>query len=234
MFELLSFGPNGWGWQMLTGMAMTIAVAVSSFSFGVVIGTAGASAKLSNSLILNVLADVYTTVVRGVPELLVIYLLFFGGSGVVMALARVFGYDERIDLNAFTIGVMAVGMISGAYSTEVIRGAVQSVPYGQIEAARACGMSRWLILRRVLVPQTMRYALPGLGNVWQLTLKDTALISVTALAELMRAAHVAAGATRQYFLFYATAGALYLVLTTVSTTLFERAERRANRGVRRA
>ena len=234
MFELLSFGPNGWGGQLLGGTAMTVAVSVSAFALGLVFGALGASAKLSRSLALTGIAEVYTTVVRGVPELLVIYLLFFGGSGMVMAVARVFGYDGYIELNSFSIGVLAVGLISGAYSTEVIRGAVQAVPHGQIEAARACGMSRWLILRRILVPQTLRYALPGLGNVWQLTLKDTALISVTALAEIMRVAHVAAGSTRQPFLFYTTAAVLYLLLTSVSTMAFERAERYANRGVRRA
>jgi len=172
--------------------------------------------------------------VRGVPELLVIYLLLFGGSGMIMAVAGVFGYSGYVELNAFSIGVAAVGLISGAYSTEVIRGAVKAVPYGQIEAARACGMGRWRILRRVLVPQTLRFALPGLGNVWQLTLKDTALISVTALAEIMRVAHIAAGSTRQSFLFYSVAALLYLALTTVSTTAFQRAERYASRGVRRA
>jgi octopine/nopaline transport system permease protein len=234
MLELLLFGPNGWGGQLLMGTAMTVAVAVSAFALGILIGSLGASAKLSHSLILNGLADLYTTVVRGIPELLVIYLLFFGGNSVVTYLASIFGYDGRVELNAFTVGVVAVGLISGAYSTEVIRGAVRSVPFGQIEAARACGMGRWLILRRVLVPQTMRFALPGLGNVWQLTLKDTALVSVTALAELMRVTHLAAGATRQPFLFYSTAAVLYLALTSLSTVLFNRAEQTANRGVRRA
>ncbi|AWU94940.1 ABC transporter permease [Azospirillum ramasamyi] len=234
MLELLLFGPNGWGGQLLIGTAMTVAVSVLAFAFGVLVGSLGASAKLSHSMPLNVVADIYTTVVRGIPELLVIYLLFFGGSSVATSIASAFGYNGRVDLDAFTIGVLAVGLISGAYSTEVIRGAVQAVPFGQIEAARACGMSRWLILRRVLVPQTLRYALPGLGNVWQLTLKDTALVSVTALAELMRVTHLAAGATRQPFLFYATAAVLYLLLTSISTALFNRAEIFANRGVRRA
>ena len=234
MLELLSFGPGGWGGQLLSGTAMTVAVSLSSFALGILFGSAGAAAKLSRSLVLNGVAEVYTTVVRGVPELLVIYLLFFGGGSMAMAVASVFGYQGYVELNAFTVGVLSVGLISGAYSTEVIRGAVQAVPMGQIEAARACGMSRWLILRRILVPQTLRYALPGLGNVWQLTLKDTALISVTALAEIMRVAHVAAGSTRQPFLFYSTAAVLYLVLTTVSTAAFERAERYASRGVRRA
>ncbi|WP_207462728.1 ABC transporter permease [Azospirillum sp. SYSU D00513] len=234
MLEILSFGPNGWGMQLLLGTAMTVAVAVSAFALGIVFGALGAAAKLSGSAILRVLAELYTTVVRGVPELLVIYLLFFGGNGMVMAVARLFGYDGFIELNAFAVGVAAVGLISGAYSTEVIRGAVRSVPHGQIEAARACGMGRALILRRILVPQTMRFALPGLGNVWQLTLKDTALVSVTALSELMRVAHLGSGSTREPFLFYGIAAALYLILTTVSTAAFNQAERHANRSLRRA
>jgi octopine/nopaline transport system permease protein len=179
-------------------------------------------------------AGVYTTVVRGVPELLVIYLLFFGGNQAVMFVAQVFGYDGYIELHAFTIGMFAVGIISGAYSTEVIRGAVLSVPKGELEAAYAIGMHRGLVFRRILVPQVARFALPGLGNVWQLTLKDTALISVTGLVEIMRQAHVAAGSTRQPFTFYAVAVVLYLLLTSFSNYGFQRAEAWANRGVRRA
>jgi len=233
MLDLLSFGPGGWGWQILAGLGMTVAVAVAAFALGVVFGSLGAAAKLGGNVVLRGVAEVYTTVVRGVPELLVIYLLFFGGSAMVVAVARVFGYGGEVSLNAFTIGVVAVGLISGSYSTEVIRGAVQSVPHGQLEAARACGMGRWLILRRILVPQTLRYALPGLGNIWQLTLKDTSLVSVTALAEIMRVAQLGAGSTRQPFLFYTTAAVLYLLLTTVSTAAFDRAERHTMRGVRR-
>lgn len=234
MLEALAFGPDGWGDEMLRGMAMTIAVAVAAFLTGVAVGSAGAAAKLSGNRALVILAEVYTTVVRGIPELLVIYLLFFGGNGMVQAVAGVFGHSGYIEVSPFVVGVVAVGLISGAYSTEVIRGAVGSVPKGQLEAATACGMSRPLILRRVLAPLTLRYALPGLGNVWQLTLKDTALISVTSLAEIMRMANVAAGSTHQPFLFYATAMALYLALTTVSTSAFDRVERWSLRGVRRA
>lgn len=234
MLDLLAFGPAGWGDEMLLGAAMTVAVASSAFLTGVVFGALGAAAKLSDNRWLAGAAETYTTVVRGVPELLVIYLLFFGGGGAATAIGQLFGYDGFIELNAFTVGVLAVGLISGAYSTEVIRGAARTVPKGQIEAARACGMSRWLILRRVLAPLTLRYALPGLGNVWQLTLKDTALISVTALAETMRMANVAANSTRQPFLFYVTAMLLYLALSTGSSLLFERAERRSLRGERKA
>lgn len=232
--ELLSFGDAGWGDEMLRAALMTLAVSVSSMLLGLVLGALGAAAKLSLIPPLRWLAEGYTTVVRGVPELLIIYLLFFGGSGAVMFVAALFGYHGYIELHAFTIGTFAIGAISGAYSTEVIRGAVLAVPAGQIEAAKAIGMARGAIFRRIMFPQVARHALPGLGNVWQFTLKDTALISVTGLVELMRQAHVAAGSTRQPFTFYLVAAACYLVLTTFSNYGFQRAEGWANRGVRRA
>jgi octopine/nopaline transport system permease protein len=232
--ELLSFGDAGWGDEMLRAALMTLAVSVSSVLLGLVFGTLGAAAKLSVIPPLRWLAEGYTTIARGVPELLIIYLLFFGGSGAVMFVAGLFGYHGYIELNAFTIGTFAIGAISGAYSTEVIRGAVLAVPPGQLEAAKAIGMARGLMFRRIMFPQVARYALPGLGNVWQFTLKDTALISVTGLVELMRQAHVAAGSTRQPFTFYLVAAALYLLLTTFSNYGFQRAEGWANRGVRRA
>ena len=231
MIELLAIGPEGWGDELLRGAAMTVVVAVLSFWLGLVIGTAAAAAKLSDSVTLRGVAATYTTVIRGVPELLVIYLFFFGSGGAVMWVARQFGYVDYIQLDSFTIGVLAVGVISGAYSTEVIRGAFQAIPAAQIEAGRAVGMSGWTIFRRVTTPQMLRLALPGLGNVWQLTLKDTALISVTALAELMRMANVAAGSTREPFIFYLAAACLYLLMTTVSQMVFQLAERRSGRSL---
>src|SRR5918996_562139 len=200
--ELLSFGDAGWGDEMLRAALMPLAVSVSSMLLGLVFGTLGAAAKLSFIPPLRWLAEGYTTIARGVPELLIIYLLFFGGSGAVMFVAALFGYHGYIELNAFTIGTFAIGAISGSYSAEVIRGAVLTVPRGEIEAAQAIGMPRALLFRRILFPQVARYALPGLGNVWQVTIKGTALISVTGLVELMRQAHVAAAATPHPFSLY--------------------------------
>jgi octopine/nopaline transport system permease protein len=232
--EILTFGDAGWGDEMLRASLVTLAVSLSSMALGLILGSIAAAAKLSDLLVARAIAGFYTTVVRGVPELLVIYLLFFGGSGAVMFVAGMFGYHGYIELNAFTIGMVAVGVVSGAYSTEVIRGAVLSVPRGEIEAAKAFGMPRSLMFRRIMAPQVARFALPGLGNVWQLTLKDTALISVTGLVEIMRQAHVASGSTRQPFTFYVVAALLYLILTTFSTYGFQKAEAWASRGVRRA
>ncbi len=231
--ELLGFGDQGWGDEMVRAGLMTLVLSVTAMLLGLFIGLLGAGAKLSGSAVLRFLGGTYTTVVRGIPELLIIYLLFFGGSGATMAVARVFGYGGYIELNAFTIGTLAIAFISGAYSTEVLRGAFLAVPRGQIEAARACGMSGLLLFRRIMLPQVARYALPGIGNVWQLTLKDTALISVTGLVEIMRQAHVAAGSTRSPFTFFLAAAVLYLIFTTASNQGFRRAENWAERGVRR-
>ena len=233
--ELLSFGDSGWGDEMARGALMTLAVALAAFALGIVIGCGGAALKLSRFLALRVIGDAYTTIVRGIPDLLIIYLLFFGGNQAAGWFAsKVFRYEGYVELNAFTIGMIAIGVVSGAYSTEVIRGAVLTVPKGQIEAAKAVGMSTWLRFRRVLGPQVMRFALPGLGNVWQLTLKDTSLISIVGLVEIMRQASVASGSTREPFTFYFVALLLYLMLTAVSNYGFGHAELWANRGVRRA
>lgn len=217
---LLAWGDLGWGDEMFFGALMTLAVAASSYALGVVIGAGGAAMKLSNWVALRFLADVYTTVIRGIPELLIIYLVFFGGGAVLRAVAKgLFGYGEFIDLPIFVTGMICIGLSAGAYATEVIRGAVLAVPIGQIEAARAVGMSRALRFWRVLVPQVARYALPGLGNVWQLTLKETSLISVIGLVEIMRqAAAVGAGSTKEPFTFYITAFVLYLGLASISAS----------------
>ena len=231
--ELLALGDNGWGDEMLRATLVTLMVSLSAMGIGLIISIFGTISKLSKKIYVRILADIYTTVIRGIPELLVIYLLFFGGSSAVMGLAKLFGYYGYIELNAFVIGSFAVGAISGAYSTEVMRGAFLSVPLGQIDAAKSVGMNKFLIFTRIITPQVLRYALPGLGNVWQLTLKDTALIMVTGLVEIMRQAHVASGSTYSPFTFYVAAAFLYLILTTFSNRIFNRLESWGNRGVKR-
>ena len=232
--ELLVLGDNGWGDEMLRATLVTLMVSLAAMGIGLFISIFGTLSKLSNKIYVRVLADVYTTIIRGIPELLIIYLLFFGGSNAIMRLAKLFGYYGYIELDAFVIGSVAVGAISGAYSTEVMRGAFLAIPRGQIDAAKSVGMNKFLIFTRILIPQVLRYALPGLGNVWQLTLKDTALIMITGLVEIMRQAHVAAGSTYSPFTFYITAAFLYLILTTASNRVFNSAENWANKGVRRA
>lgn len=217
--------------MLLVAAGVTLAVTAVALVIGAVLGTIVAAAKLSGNRSLVFLGGVYTTVFRGVPELLIIYLIYFGGSSAVTAIGKAMGYEGFLGLPSFAAGALAVGIISGSYQAEVFRGAYLAVAKGELEAASAIGMNRALRLRRIIMPQVLRYALPGIGNVWQLSLKDSALISVTGLAELMRTSQVAAGSTRQYFLFFIVGGALYLILTSLSDQVFNRAERRANRSM---
>jgi len=234
-FILLGFGDTGWGDEMLRAAIVTILVSLSAMAIGLLVSVFATMSKLSSNGFIRSIGNTYTTVVRGIPELLVIYLLYFGANNAIMGVAKkLFGYNQYIELPVFLIAAIAVGIISGAYSIEVIRGAFLAVPKGQIEASKSVGMNKFLIFRRILIPQVLRYALPGLGNVWQLTLKDTALIMVTGLVEIMRQAHVAAGSTYSPFTFYITAALLYLVLTTASSRVLNSAESWANKGVRRA
>jgi len=231
LIEILGFGPTGWGGLLLAAALMTLAVTAVALVIGAVFGALVASAKLSSSRTLRMLGGTYTTVFRGVPELLIIYLVYFGGSSAVTAIGARLGYEGFLGLPSFAAGALAVGIISGAYQAEVYRGAFLSICKGELEAAHAIGMGRALRFRRIIAPQVLRFAIPGIGNVWQLSLKDSALVSVTGLADLMRTSQVAAGSTREYFIFYIAGGCLYLILTSFSDRIFMTAEKRANRSM---
>ena len=178
--ELLAFGDTGWGDELFRATLMTIAVSVTAMLIGFLFALIFTPLKLSKNKFLNFFANSYTTIIRGVPELLVIYLLFFGGTGAVMYVASIFGYSEYIEINAFITGSVAIGIISGAYSTEVFRGAIQSIDKGQFEACRVLGFKKYIYFLKVILPQVLRLAIPNLSNVWQITLKDTSLRSVDA------------------------------------------------------
>ena len=226
--ELLSFGDTGWGDELLRATFMTILVALAAFSFGFLISIVIIPLKLSNKKFLNYLGNTYTTIFRGVPELLVIYLLFFGGSSAVMFVAKIFGYKEFIEINAFLTGSVSIGLISGAYTTEVLRGAILSINVGQFEGAKSLGLRKTTYYTFVIAPQVLRLSIPNLSNVWQLTLKDTSLISVTGLVEIMRQSYIASGVTRNPLLFYCVAAFLYLILTTISLKYFNKLENKYN------
>ena len=228
--ELLSFGKTGWGDELLIATMMTIAVSITAMIIGFLFALIFTPLKLSKSKFLNLIGNCYTTVIRGVPELLVIYLFFFGGSGAVMYVASIFGYNEYIEINAFITGSFAIGIISGAYSTEVFRGAIQSIDKGQFEASKVLGLKKPVHFFKVIMPQMLRLAIPNLSNVWQITLKDTPLISVTGLVEIMRQSYIAAGSTRDPLFFYSFAAVLYLLLTYLSMKLINKLEVRYSRG----
>jgi octopine/nopaline transport system permease protein len=227
--QMLGFGQSGWGSTLLSAIAMTLVLTLVSLLVGALLGSLVAAAKLSRRLGLRWLGNGYLVLVRGIPELLVIYLFYFGGATLASALGHWFGKTGYVDLPPFWVGALAVGLLSGSYQAEVYRGAFLAIPRGQLEAALAIGMSPFTRFRRVLLPQVLSYSLPGLGNVWQMTLKDSSLISVIGLVELMRASLMAAGSTRQYFTFYIIGGIGYLLLTGLSGRVFNLAEARVSR-----
>ena len=228
--ELLAFGDTGWGDELFYATLMTIAVAITAMLIGFFFAIIFTPLKLSKNRFLNLIANSYTTIIRGVPELLVIYLFFFGGSAAIMFVASIFGYGEYIEINAFLTGAFSIGIISGAYSTEVFRGAIQSIDKGQFEAANVLGLGKFGKFFKIILPQTLRLALPNLSNVWQITLKDTSLISVTGLVEIMRQSYVAAGSTRDPLFFYSFAALLYLILTFLSMKILNKLEKNYSRG----
>jgi His/Glu/Gln/Arg/opine family amino acid ABC transporter permease subunit len=224
---------KGYGHLLLDGTWMTIGAGLVSLAVAIVLGLAGAAGKLSKSGAARLVAQTYTTVIRGVPELVMLLLVFFGGTILLQKLFQLFGNDSYVEVNAFFAGIFTIGFVYGAFATEVFRGAILAVPKGQLEAARACGMSRFLVVRRILLPQMWRFAIPGLGNTWLVLLKATSLMSVVGLDELTRKSYVAAGATKLYLQFFAMAGLIYLLLTIISMLLLTQLERYASRGVRR-
>ena len=228
--ELLYFGDKGWGDELFVATLMTIAVSVTAMLIGFLFALIFTPLKLSKFKSLNLIGNFYTTVIRGVPELLVIYLFFFGGSGAIMYVASIFGYNEYIEINAFLTGSFSIGIISGAYSTEVFRGAIQSIDKGQFEASKVLGLKKPAHFFKVIMPQMLRLSIPNLSNVWQITLKDTSLISVTGLVEIMRQSYIAAGSTRDPLFFYSFAAVLYLLLTFLSMKLINRLEIKYNKG----
>ncbi len=207
MLNLLSLGENGWGTLILSATLTTLLLSLAALAVGAGVGGVIAAAKLSRHAPARWFGAAWSVVFRGIPELLVIYLFYFGGSGMISWLGRLFGADGFIEVPPFLIGALAIGLISSSYQAEVY----------------------WRILQRILLPQIVRYSLPGLSNVWQMSLKDSALVSVTGMIELMRASQIAAGSTRDYFLFYLIGGGCYLILTLLSNRAFTRAESRLNR-----
>jgi octopine/nopaline transport system permease protein len=231
ILHFLGFGQGGWGGALLVASGVTLSLSVLGFLLGAVFGALAASGRLSSRFVPAALAKAYGTIFRGVPDLLTIYLLYYGGSIALTKLGEFFGNAGFIGLPTFATGVLAIAIISGAYQGEVYRGAYQAVDLGQFDASKALGLSSSQSLRLVIVPQLMRHAIPGLGNVWQLVLKDSALISVIGLVELMRQAQIGAGSTREPFIFYIAAAGLYFVIAAVTASVFRYGEARAWRGM---
>lgn len=229
---LLALSPPGWGATLLLGLWNSVQIAFGAFALGLTIGIFGAYGKLYGSPVVKDLLAIYTTIVRAVPELVLILILYFAVTDAVNQVLLSFGHD-RIQISGIAAGIAVLGVVQGAYSTEVLRGAILAVPAGQIEAARAMGMPAVLLARRITLPLMMSFAIPGLANLWLVATKDTALLAVVGFAELTQATRQAASTTKAFFTFFAAAGVLYLLLSIVSTLIFSRIETWARKGQRR-
>ena len=229
--SMLAFSPPGWGGNLLRGLGHTIEIAVGAYTLGLALGLGGAMGKLNGGPLLRGVLEAYTTIGRAIPELILILILYYAGPTLLNRALTAYGYAP-LDVNGLAAGIFVLGVVQGAYSTEVLRGAIQAIPIGQIEAAKAYGMPSWLSFKRIIFFAMIPNAIPGLANLWLNCTKDTALLAVVGFGELMLETRQAAGSTKSYFLFYVAASVLYLLLSQVSIYGFNWIERRQRRGQR--
>ncbi len=232
LFGLISFGPDGWGDELLAGTVITIGLALATLPFGLILGLVIALAKNSAEPNLRAAANVYTTIFRGLPELLTLFIVYYGGQIALQKIVGLFA-DVYVEVNSFVAGMIALGFVFSAFSSEVFLGALRGITQGQYESAHALGLTRWKTLRLVILPQLIRLALPGLSNLWLVLLKDTALVSIIALPDLLRMTQVAVGVTKEPFFFYLVACMIYLALAMASSIGIGGIERWAKRGSER-
>ena len=225
---------HGYGSSILDGAWLSINLALSAMALAITLGLIGAAFRLSPVKWLANLGEAYTTVIRGIPDLVLILLIFYGGQDLINRVAPLLGHPRYIDINPFIAGVCTMGFIFGAYLSETFRGAFMAIPRGQAEAGAAYGMTGMQVFRRVLLPQMVRFALPGFTNNWLVLTKATALISLIGLQDMMFKAKSAADATHEPFTFFLTVAALYLTLTSVSLLILRLVEKRYSVGTRLA
>lgn len=221
---------HGYGGSILAGTWINLACGLLALVVAVVLGMLAALAKLSSQPWLRGIATAYTTLIRGVPDLLMMLMIYFGGQVLVNQIMLALGSEDYVDVNPFVAGVISIGFIYGAYMTETFRGAILAVPRGQLEAGQAYGMSGMQVFGRILLPQMVRHALPSFGNNWLVLLKTTALLSIVGLEDMVRRARLAAGSTHEPFTFYLAVAIIYLVLTTLSVWALRVAEKRYSVG----
>ena len=230
MLELLAPGPSGWGDEILSGLWITISLSLSTLPFGLAFGLLVALAQNSDEPSLRTAANIYTTIFRGLPELLTLFLVFYGLPLLLNEAYGLFVEDADLQINSFVAGMLALGTVFSAYASEVFLSAFRGIPQGQYEATRALGLSAFSTLRLVVLPQLVRLALPGLSNLWLILLKETALVSVIGLPDILRQAGIAARVSKEPFLFFSIACLLYLVLALASSVGLSRIERWTRRG----
>lgn len=226
---LLACGDSGWGDEIAIGFLVTACLALATLPIGLLLGLFIALAKQSEERSLRLAADIYTTIFRGLPELLTLFIVYYGLQIVVQNLLSALGYEQAIEINAFFAGMIALGVVFSAYCSEVLLSAFKAIPRGQYEAGYALGLHEGRTMRLIVLPQLVRIALPGLGNLWMALLKDTALVSVVGLSDILRQTGIAARVTKEAFLFYSIACVLFLVLAFLSSIAFAGIERRVKR-----
>jgi polar amino acid transport system permease protein len=231
---LLSFGPNGWGDELLAGAGVTISIALATLPFGLALGLLVALGRRSRSMVLRGLSTLYTTVFRGVPELLTLYIIYFGFQVLAQKAWKGLGFAGNLEISPFVAGMVALGVVLAAFSAEVWLGALNAIQKGQREAASALGLTSFQAFRLVVLPQLLRIALPGLGNNWMVLLKETSLVSVITLQDTMFIATRANVVTKEPFLFFGIACLIYLFFSMVSARGIGVLETRMNRGYSRA
>jgi polar amino acid transport system permease protein len=233
--KYLSFSDGGWGDELLSGLGVTLSLAVATLPVGLLLGLLVAAITIFGRPVPRAMAVTFTTTIRGLPELLTLFIIYHGvGLGINSLLKWYSPQSGYFELSPFLAGVLALGMVFGGYASEVLRGAWQALDHGQLEAAQALGVRRFTIFRLIELPQMLRLALPGLGNLWINLLKDTALVSVIALNDLMRMANVAVGTTKKPFVFFLTVCLMYWAICILCECCLARMEKRANRGLRAA
>ncbi|HEY8904977.1 MAG TPA: ABC transporter permease [Rhodoferax sp.] len=220
-------------WVILHGSLLTVGVSLLALVVSVLFGLAGAAAKLSGKPVLVWLATSYSTIIRGIPDLVLMLLVFYGGTIGINTLLEKMGSEATVDIDPFMAGVLTIGFIYGAYMTETFRGAILSIPKGQMEAAWAFGMGRFQTFVRITLPQMVRYALPGFTNNWLVLIKATSLVSLIGLQEMTYLAKQASAATRSPFVFFMFTGALFLIYTTLSLMVLKKVNARYSLGTKR-
>ena len=229
---LLAFGAGGWGDELAAGAAVTISLSLATLPLGLVAGFFVALGKQSPDPLIKLSAEIYTTIFRGLPELLTLFLVYYGAQYAFSRMSYTL-FGAAIEINPFLAGMVALGLVLSSYSSETFLSAFRGIPHGQYEGAYAVGLSRYLTLRLVVVPQLIRLALPGLSNLWLNLMKDTALVSVITLNDLLRNTTVAVGSTRQPFFFYAVACLIYLLMSMISSLGIWQIDAWASRGLKR-
>lgn len=227
---LLSFGEQGWGDTIALGVLVTVSLAIATLPFGLVLGFLIALAKKSSEPSLKLAANIYTTVFRGLPELLTLFLVYFGVQIGIQQGLKLIGVETYVEVNSFVAGMVALSLVFSSYASEAFLSAFRGIPQGQYEGGHALGLSRYQTMSLIILPQLIRLALPALGNLWLILLKETSLVSVIGLADLVRESGIAARVTKEPFLFFGIACLIYLVLAMISSTGLARIERWTKRG----